>query len=74
MIYDFLANGHEGHLCAYEDYHKRTVEEFSALASYFSGGLIDDDVADAAVEFASFSNMQRMESSGELHKDLVVRI
>jgi hypothetical protein len=74
MIYDYLDAGHEGHLCAYEHFHERTVEEFSALASYFLGHPLDEKVARDAVEFASFSNMQKMERTGELADDLGSRM
>jgi hypothetical protein len=74
MIYDFLASGHAGHLCAYEQFHERTLEEFTALAEYFLGHRLDEKIAREAVEAASFGRMQKMERTGEFDDELGSRM
>ncbi len=74
MICDYLAAGHDGHLCSYEDFHERTLQEFSALAEYYLGYPLEEKKAREAVEFGSFDNMQEMERTGALANDLGSRM
>jgi Sulfotransferase domain len=57
-------------LVRYEDMHENPKKELKRVLSFIGLNNVSEDIINAAVEFSSFDNMQRMEAEGNLSKRL----